>query len=59
LRISLFTFLVSTFGTAFTVLLGWRSDREFKLTVVQLQAQVAELKRQSLKDKAGTSQPLD
>ena len=59
LRISLFTFLVSTFGTAFTVLLGWRSDREFKLKIVQLQAQVAELKRQSLKDKAGTSQPLD
>jgi hypothetical protein len=59
LRISFFTFLVSTFGTAFTVLLGWRSDREFKLKIVQLQAQVAELKRQSLKDKAGTSQPLD
>jgi hypothetical protein len=59
LRISLFTFLVSTFGTAFTVLLGWRSDREFKLKIVQLQAQVAELKRQSLKDKAGTSQSLD
>jgi hypothetical protein len=59
LRISIFTFLVSTFGTAFTVLLGWRSDREFKLEIVQLQAQVAELKRQSLKDKAGTSQPLD
>jgi len=59
LRISFFTFLVSTFGTAFTVLLGWRSDREFKLKIVQLEAQVAELKRQSLKDKAGTSQPLD
>ena len=59
LRISFFTFLVSTFGMAFTVLLGWRSDREFKLKIVQLQAQVAELKRQSLKDKAGTSQPLD
>jgi hypothetical protein len=59
LRISFVTFLVSTFGTAFTVLLGWRSDREFKLKIVQLQAQVAELKRQSLKDKAGTSQPLD
>jgi hypothetical protein len=56
LRISLFTFLVSTFGTAFVVLLGWRSDREFKLKIVQLQAQVAELKRQNLKDKAGTSQ---
>jgi hypothetical protein len=59
LRISFFTFLVSTFGMAFTVLLGWRSDREFKLKIVQLQAQVAELKRQSLKDKAGTSQRLD
>ena len=59
LRISFVTFLVSTFGTAFTVLLGWRSDREFKLKIVQLQAQVAELKRQSLKDKAGTSQPID
>jgi hypothetical protein len=57
LRISFFTFLVSTFGTAFTVLLGWRSDREFKLKIVQLEAQVAELKRQSLKDKAGPSQP--
>jgi hypothetical protein len=57
LRISIFTVLVSTFGTAFTVLLGWRSDREFKLKIVQLEAQVAELKRQSLKDKAGTSQP--
>ena len=31
LRISFFTFLVSTFGTAFTVLLGWSSDREFKI----------------------------
>ena len=59
LRISFFTFLVSTFETAFTVLLGWRSDREFKLKIVHLQAQVTELKRQSLKDKAGTSQPLD
>jgi hypothetical protein len=57
LRILFFTVLVSTFGTAFTVLLGWRSDREFKLKIVQLEAQVAELKRQSLKDKAGTSQP--
>jgi hypothetical protein len=57
LRISFFTFFVSTFGTAFTVLLGWRSDREFKLKIVQLEAQVAELKRQSLKDKAGPSQP--
>jgi hypothetical protein len=57
LRISVFTFLISTFGTAFTVLLGWRSDREFKLKTVQLEAQVAELKRQSLKDKAGPSQP--
>jgi len=56
LRISFFTFLVSTFGTAFTVLLGWSSDREFKLKIVQLEAQVTELKRQSLKDKAGTSQ---
>jgi hypothetical protein len=59
LRISVFTFLVSTFGTVLTVLLGWSSDREFKLKIVQLQAQVTELKRQSLKDKAGTSQPLD
>ena len=59
LRISFFTFLVSTFGTAFTVLLGWSSDREFKLKIVQLEAQVTELKRQSLKDKAGTSKPLD
>jgi hypothetical protein len=59
LRILFFTFLVSTFATAFTVLLGWRSDREFKLKIVQLEAQVTELKRQSLKDKAGTSQPLD
>ena len=56
LRISFLTFLVSTFGTAFTVLLGWSSDREFKLRIVQLEAQVTELKRQSLKDKAGTSQ---
>jgi hypothetical protein len=56
LRISFFTFLASTFGTALTVLLGWRSDREFKLEIVQLQAQVSELKRQNLKDKAGTSQ---
>jgi hypothetical protein len=55
LRILFFTFLVSTFGTAFTVLLGWRSDREFKLKIVQLQAQVTELKRQNLKDKAGGS----
>jgi hypothetical protein len=59
LRISFFTFLVSTFGTAFTVLLGWKSDREFKSKIVQLQAQVAELQRKSLKDKAGTSQLLD
>jgi hypothetical protein len=59
LRISFFTFLVSTFGMAFTVLLGWRSDRKFKHKIVQLQAQIAELKRQSLKDKAGTSQLLD
>ena len=59
LRISFFTFLVSTFGTAFTVLLGWSSDREFKLKIVQLEAQVTELKRQNLKGKAGTSQPLD
>jgi hypothetical protein len=44
---------------AFTVLLGWKSDLEFKLKIVQLQAQVAELKRQNLKGKAGTSQPLD
>jgi hypothetical protein len=41
LRISFFTVLVSTFGTAFTVLLGWRSDREFKLKIVQLEAQSA------------------
>jgi hypothetical protein len=59
LRVSVFTFLVSTFGTVFTVLLGWSSDREFKLKILQLQAQVAELKRQNRKDKAGTSQPLD
>ena len=59
LRLSFFTFLVSTFGTAFTVLLGWRSNREFKLKIVQLEAQVTELKRQSLKDKAGTSQAND
>jgi hypothetical protein len=59
LRISFFTFLVSTFGTALTVLLGWRSDREFKLKIVQLESRVTELKRQNLKDKAGTSQPLD
>jgi hypothetical protein len=59
LRISFLTFLVSTFGTAFTVLLGWRSDREFKLKILQLQAQVTELKRQSLKDRAGTPQSLD
>jgi hypothetical protein len=59
LHISFFTFLVSTFGTAFTVLLGWSSDRGFKLKILQLEAQVTELKRQSLKDKAGTSQPLD
>jgi hypothetical protein len=59
LRISFFTFLASTFGTAFTVLLGWKSDRELKLKIAQLEAQVTELKRQSLKDKAGTSQPLD
>jgi hypothetical protein len=49
LSISFFTFLVSTFGTAFTVLLGWRSDREFKLKIVQLEAQVVELKHQRLK----------
>jgi hypothetical protein len=36
LSISFFTFLVSTFGTAFTVFLGWKSDREFKLKIVQL-----------------------
>jgi hypothetical protein len=54
-RISFITFLLSTFGTAFTVLLGWRSDREFKLKIVQLQAQVVELKHQRLKSavKAG------
>jgi hypothetical protein len=49
LSISFFTFLVSTFGTAFTVLLGWRSDREFMLKIVQLEAQVVELKHQRLK----------
>jgi hypothetical protein len=49
LSISFFTFLVSTFGTAFTVLLGWKSDREFKLKIVQLEAQVVELKHQRLK----------
>ena len=49
LSISFLTFLVSTFGTAFTVLLGWRSDREFKLKIVQLEAQVVELKHQRLK----------
>jgi hypothetical protein len=49
LRISVFTFLVSAFGTAFTVLLGWRSDREFKLKIMQLEAQVVELKHQTLK----------
>src|SRR6516165_9733461 len=59
LRISFFTFLVSTFGTAFTVLFGWRSDREFKLKIVQLEAQVTEWKRQGLKDKTGASRPLD
>ena len=57
LRISFFTFLVSTFGTAFTVLLGWSSDREFKLKIVQLEAQVTEWKRQGLKDKTGASRP--
>ena len=57
LRISFFTFLVSTFGMAFTVHLGWSSDREFKIKIVQLEAQVTELKRQSLKDKTGTSRP--
>jgi hypothetical protein len=49
LSISFVTFLVSTFGTAFTVLLGWRSDREFKLKIVQLEARVVELKHQRLK----------
>jgi hypothetical protein len=57
LRISFFTFLVATLGTAFAVLLGWKSDREFKLKIVQLEAQVTELKRQSLKDKTSTSRP--
>ena len=57
LRISFFTFLVSTFGMAFTVHLGWNADREFKLKIAQLEAQVTELKRQSLKDKTGTSRP--
>jgi hypothetical protein len=60
LRISFSTFLVSTFGTAFTVLLGWRSDRDFKLKIVQLEAQVVELKHQSLKAavKAGDAPPI-
>jgi len=60
LRISFCTFLVSTFGTAFTVLLGWSSDREFKLKIVQLEAQVVELKHQSLKAavKAGDAPPI-
>jgi hypothetical protein len=49
LRILFFTFLVSTFGMVFTVLLGWRSDREFKLKIVQLEAQAVELKHQTLK----------
>ena len=49
LNISLVTFLVSTFGTALTVLLGWRSDREFKLKIAQLEAEVIELKHQRLK----------
>jgi hypothetical protein len=49
LSISFFTFLVSTFGTVFTVLVGWKSDREFKLKIVQLEAQVVELKHQRLK----------
>jgi hypothetical protein len=31
LRISFFAFVVSTFGTAFTVLLGWRSDESSSL----------------------------
>jgi hypothetical protein len=49
LSISFFTFLVSTFGMAFTVLLGWKSDREFKLKIMQLEAQVVELKHQRLR----------
>jgi hypothetical protein len=49
LSISFFTFLISTFGTAFTVLLGWKSDRQLKLKIVQLEAQVVESKHQRLK----------
>ena len=49
LSISFFTFLVSTFGMAFTVLLGWKSNREFKLKIMQLEAQIVEFKHQRLK----------
>jgi hypothetical protein len=49
LNISFVTLLISTFGTALTVLLGWRSDREFKLKIAQLEAEVVELKHQRLK----------
>jgi hypothetical protein len=49
--ISGLTFLVSSIGTASTVILGWRSERrqtqEFKLKVQQLETEVRRLKQAS------------
>jgi hypothetical protein len=51
--ISGLTLIVATFGTASTILLGWRADKrqnaEFKLKIEQLQLELAEAREKASK----------